>query len=45
MILLPFSGNLTNEFYNFLLEDPYSASFFKTEEAMKKRREIIISWF
>jgi len=29
MILLPFSGNLTNEFYEFLLEDSYSASFIK----------------
>jgi len=44
-ILLPFSGNLADEFYDFLLEDPYSASFFKTEEAIKKRRETIISWF
>lgn len=44
-ILLPFSGNLADEFYDFLLEDPYSASFFRTEEAIKKRRETIISWF
>lgn len=44
-ILLPFSGNLADDFYNFLLEDPYSASFFKTEEAIKRRRETITSWF
>jgi len=44
-ILLPFSDNLADEFYDFLLEDPYSTSFFKTEEAIKKRRETIISWF
>jgi len=44
-ILLPFSGDLADEFYDFLLENPYSASFFKTDEAIKKRRETIISWF
>lgn len=44
-ILLPFSQNLAEEFYDFLLEDPYSASFFKTEEAVKKRKETIISWY
>jgi len=44
-ILLPFSDILADDFYNFLLEDPYSASFFRTEEAINKRRETIISWF
>lgn len=44
-ILLPFSGNMADEFYDFLLDDPYTAAFFKTEEAIKKRRETIISWF
>jgi len=44
-ILLPFSGNMADEFYDFLLEDPYTAAFFKTEEAIKKRQETIISWF
>lgn len=44
-ILLPFSGNMADEFYDYLLDDPYTAAFFKTEEAIKKRRETIISWF
>jgi uncharacterized membrane protein (DUF373 family) len=44
-ILLPFSDNLAEDFYDFLLEDSYSASFFKTEEAIKKRKETISSWF
>jgi uncharacterized membrane protein (DUF373 family) len=44
-VLLPFSDILAEDFYNFLLEDPYSASLFKTEEAIKKRKETIISWY
>jgi uncharacterized membrane protein (DUF373 family) len=44
-VLLPFSDILAEDFYNFLLEDPYSASFFKTEEAIKKRKETVISWY
>jgi len=44
-ILLPFANNLADEFYDFLLQDPYSAAFFRTEEAIKKRRETIIAWF
>jgi uncharacterized membrane protein (DUF373 family) len=44
-ILLPLSETFADDFYNFLLEDPYSASFFRTKEAINKRRETIISWF
>jgi uncharacterized membrane protein (DUF373 family) len=44
-ILLPLSETLADDFYKFLLEDPYSASFFTTDEAIKRRRETIISWF
>lgn len=44
-LLLPCSNDLAEEFYNFLLDNPYSASFFKTEEAIKKRKETIVSWF
>jgi uncharacterized membrane protein (DUF373 family) len=44
-LLLPFSNDLAEEFYNFLLDNPYSASFFKTEESIKKRKETIVSWF
>lgn len=44
-ILLPFTDSLAEEFYDYLLEDPYSATFFKTEEAIKKRKATISSWF
>ena len=44
-LLIPYSNDLAEEFYNFLLGNPYSASFFKTEEAIKKRKDTIISWF
>ncbi|MCK7467736.1 MAG: hypothetical protein MZU91_06195 [Desulfosudis oleivorans] len=32
-VLLPFSDILAEDFYKFLLEDPYSASFFKTRRS------------
>lgn len=44
-ILLPFSDNLAEEFYDYLKEEPYSASFFKTPEAVNKRKETIVAWF
>jgi uncharacterized membrane protein (DUF373 family)/truncated hemoglobin YjbI len=44
-LLLPFTDNLAEDFYAYLLEDPYSASFFKTEEAMRKRKTSIAAWF
>jgi uncharacterized membrane protein (DUF373 family) len=44
-LLLPYSNDLAEDFYNFLLNNPYSGSFFKTEEAIKKRKDTIASWF
>ena len=44
-ILLPFTDNLAEDFSAFLLEDPYSASFFKTEEAMRKRKASTAVWY
>lgn len=44
-LLLPYSNDLAEDFYNFLLNNPYSGSFFKTEEAIKKRKDTIVSWF
>lgn len=43
-ILLPLSDQLAEDFYSFLLEDPYTAGFFTTEEAINKRKESIKAW-
>ena len=44
-LLLPYSDQLAEDFYTFLLEDPYTAAFFSTEEAIAKRRHTIKTWF
>lgn len=44
-ILLPLSKDMADDFYAFLMEDPYSAAFFRTEEAVRKRKETITTWF
>ena len=44
-LLLPYSDQLAEDFYTFLLEDPYTAAFFTTEEAIAKRRHTIKTWF
>jgi uncharacterized membrane protein (DUF373 family) len=44
-LLLPLSETMADEFYDFLMEDPYSAAFFKTPEAVKRRKETIMEWF
>jgi len=44
-ILLPYADQMADDFYNYLAEDPYSANFFKTSAAVKKRKETIIVWF
>ena len=44
-LLLPYSDQLAEDFYRFLLEDPYTATFFRSEEAIAKRRETIKAWF
>ena len=44
-ILLPFTQDFSNAFYEFLVEDPHMASFFKTEAAIQKRKGTIGVWF
>jgi uncharacterized membrane protein (DUF373 family)/truncated hemoglobin YjbI len=44
-ILSPYSGNFAEAFYDFLIEDPHLASFFKTDAAIQKRKETISAWF
>ncbi len=44
-LLSPLSGLLADEFYDYLAQDPYSAAYFKTPEAIRKRKETIVSWF
>jgi uncharacterized membrane protein (DUF373 family) len=44
-ILLPLSDQLAEDFYGFLLEDPYMAAFFKTDEAIAKRKQSTKGWF
>jgi uncharacterized membrane protein (DUF373 family) len=43
--LLPVSDQLADDFYDFLMEDSYTAAFFRTEEAIAKRKETIKTWF
>jgi uncharacterized membrane protein (DUF373 family) len=44
-LLLPFSDELAEDFYGFLMEDPNTAAYFRTEEAVSKRKETIKAWF
>ncbi len=44
-ILLPFSDQLAGEFYDFLKQNPKTAAYFKTEEAVKRRKETFKYWF
>ncbi|MEW6184349.1 MAG: protoglobin domain-containing protein [Thermodesulfobacteriota bacterium] len=44
-ILLPYADQMADDFYDYLAEDPYSANFFKTSAAVKRRKETIIVWF
>jgi uncharacterized membrane protein (DUF373 family) len=44
-ILLPFSGQFADEFYDFLSQSPQTAAYFKTEKAVKRRKETFMSWF
>ena len=44
-VLVPLADVFGEDFYNYLLEDPYSASFFKTPEAMNRRKETIQFWY
>ena len=44
-LLLPFSDELGDDFYGFLMEDPKTAAYFRTEEAVEKRKRTIKAWF
>lgn len=43
--LLRVSDQLADEFYHYLLEDPYKANFFQDKEAIRKRKKTIKLWF
>ena len=44
-ILLPFANQFADEFYDFLAEHPKTAEYFKTEEAIARRKETFNAWF
>ena len=44
-ILLPLSDQFADEFYEFLKNNPKTAVYFKTEEAVNRRKETFKSWF
>jgi len=43
-ILLPSADEFAADFYSYLMKDRYTASFFKTEAARKRRAETIKKW-
>lgn len=44
-ILLPLNDRLADEFYDYLAEDPHTAAYFRTREAIVKRKETMKTWF
>lgn len=44
-ILLPAADEFAADFYSYLMKDPYTASFFETEEARKRREKTTKKWF
>jgi len=44
-ILLPLSDQLADDFYDFLKQNPKTAAYFKTEQAVARRKETFNSWF
>ncbi|MFO8090626.1 MAG: protoglobin domain-containing protein [Desulfatiglandaceae bacterium] len=44
-ILLPASDRLAEEFYDFLMENPNTAAYFRTEDAIENRKKTIKVWF
>jgi len=44
-ILLPSIEEFADDFYSYLMKDHYTASFFETEAARKRREETIKKWF
>ncbi len=45
IILLPSSDQLAEDFSAYLLDNPYTASYFPTGEAIRKRKETMKAWF
>jgi uncharacterized membrane protein (DUF373 family) len=43
-IITPFADEFANDFYEYLVSYPESAQFFRTSEAIKRRKETIKSW-
>ena len=44
-ILLPMSDQFADDFYEYLMEHPTTAEYFKTEKAVVRRKETFMSWF
>jgi len=42
--ILPIQDRLADDFYQFLLEDSYTAAYFRSQGAIKKRKATIKSW-
>lgn len=44
-ILLPMADHFAEDFYDFLVQHPKTADYFKTDEAIARRKETFKSWF
>jgi len=44
-ILLPMADQFAEDFYDFLVQHPKTADYFKTEQAIARRKETFKSWF
>lgn len=44
-LLLPVADSLADEFYDYLAEDPRTARYFETPEAVERRKATIKGWF
>lgn len=43
-VILPVQDQFAEDFYEFLMQNDYTAAFFQTPEAIKRRQETIKSW-
>jgi uncharacterized membrane protein (DUF373 family)/truncated hemoglobin YjbI len=44
-LLLPDTERLADDFYEYLREDPHTASYFQTKAQVKRRKETLSAWF
>lgn len=44
-VLKPEADRLAEEFYDYLSDDPYTAGFFPSDNAVRRRKETIKGWF